>query len=105
MGTALLKLKKSSIEDENGQLVKFKGSLTGNAVTAHNIYYGGAIRNNKDDIDGMVQATDASLLHSLSTDEHPVHIKCPEHKSLVKKACADFKLQPVRIQHRSHTNL
>ena len=105
MGTALLKLKKSSIEDENGQLVKFKGSLTGNAVTALNIYYGGAIRNNKDDIDGMVQATDASLLHSLSTGEHPVHIKCPEHKSLVKLAGADLKLQPVRIQHRSHTNL
>ena len=51
MGTALQKLKKSSIEVENGKLVKFKGRLTDNAITGLN--YGGAIRNNKDDIDGM----------------------------------------------------
>ena len=43
MGTALRKLKKSGIEDENGQLVKFKGRLTDNGVTALNVYYGGAI--------------------------------------------------------------
>ena len=47
MGTALLKLKKSGIEDEKGQLVKFKGSLTDNAITALNIYYGGAIETTK----------------------------------------------------------
>ena len=54
MGTALQKLKKSGNEDEYGQLVKFKGRLTDNTITSLNIYYGGAIRNNKDDIDGMV---------------------------------------------------
>ena len=42
MGMALQKLK-SGIEDENGQLVKFKGWLTDNAITALNVYYGGAI--------------------------------------------------------------
>ena len=46
MGTALRKLKKSGIEDETGQLVKFKGRLTDNAITALNVYYGSAIRNN-----------------------------------------------------------
>ena len=97
MGTALQKLKKSGIEDENGQLIKFKVSLTDNANTALNIYYGGAIWNNKDDINGMVQAIDASFLHSISTDEHPVHMKCTEYKSLIKLAGADLKLQPVRI--------
>ena len=44
------------------------------------LMYGGAIRNNKDDIDGMVQAIGASFLHSMSTDEHRMHMKCPEHK-------------------------
>ena len=42
--TALRKLKKSGIEDENnGILVKFKGRLTDNAITALNVYYGGVI--------------------------------------------------------------
>ena len=39
------------------------------------MFNGGAIQNNKDDIDGMVQAIDASFLHSKSTDEHPIHMK------------------------------
>ena len=79
MGTALRKLKKSGIEDENSQLVKFKGRLTDNVITALNVYYGGAIQNNKDDIGEMVQAIDASFLHSMSTDEHPMCMNCPEH--------------------------
>ena len=105
MGTALQKLKKSGIEDKNGHLVKFKGSLTDNVITALNIYYGSTIRNNKYDIDGIVQAIDDSFLHSISSDERPMHMKCPKHKPLIKLAGADLKLQPVRIQHRSHTNL
>ena len=43
MGTELWKLKKSGIEDENDQLVKFKGKLTDNAITALNVYYGVAL--------------------------------------------------------------
>ena len=92
MGTALRKLKKSGIVDENGQLVKFKCRLTNNAITALNVYYGGAIRNNKDDIDGMVQAIDASFLHSMSTDEHPMHMKCPEHNPPDKISWCRFKV-------------
>ena len=42
-GAALRKLKKSGTEDENGQLMKFKGRLTDNAITALNVYYVGAI--------------------------------------------------------------
>ena len=37
MGTALRKLKNSGIEDENGQLVKFKERLTDNVITALNV--------------------------------------------------------------------
>ena len=63
--TALQKLKKSGIADKNSQLVKFKGRLTDNAITALHVYYGGVIRNNKDDIDGMVQAIDVSCIPCL----------------------------------------
>ena len=37
MWMALQKLKKSGIKDENGQLVKFKGRLTDNVITALNV--------------------------------------------------------------------
>ncbi len=67
----------TDIEDENGQLVKIKGRLTDNSINALNVYYGGAIRNNKDDIDGMIQTIDASFLHSVSTDAHPMHMNVP----------------------------
>ena len=85
--------------------MKFKGRLTDNGVTALNIYYVDAIRNNKDDIDGMVQAIGASLLHFMLTDEDSMHMKCPEHNPLIKLAGADLKLQPMRIQHLSHNPL
>ena len=39
------------------------------------MFNGGAIRNNKDDIDGMVQAIDGLFLHSMSTEEYPIHMK------------------------------
>ena len=32
-------------------------------------------------------------------------MKCPEHNSLIKLAGANLKLQPMRIQHLSHTTL
>ena len=76
MGTALRKLKKSSTEDEKGQLVKFKGKLTDNVITAINVDYGYAIRNNKDDIDGMVQAIDS---HIPCLQMNSRCMKCPEH--------------------------
>ena len=92
MGTALRNLKKSGVQDENGKLVKFKGRLTNDSISALNVYYGGAIRNNKDDIDGMIKAIDASFLHSMSTDEHPMHMKCPEHKPPDKISWCRFKV-------------
>ena len=83
---------KFGIEDENSQLVKFKGRLIDIAITALNVYYGGAIRNNKDDIDGMVQAIDASFLHSMSTEELPMHMKCFDHNLSDKISWCRFKV-------------
>ena len=93
MGTALRKLKKSGIEYENGQLVKFKGRLTDNVITALNVCYGGVIRNNKNDIDGMVQAIDALFSHSRTPNANEMS----EHNPLIKLAGADLKLQPMRL--------
>ena len=84
--------------------MKFKGRLTDNAITVL-VYYGGDIRNNKDDFDGMVQAIDASFLHSMSTDEHPMHTKCSEHNLPDKISGCRFKVAAMRNQHLSHTTL
>ena len=40
----------------------------------------------------MVQAIDASFLHSTSTDEHPMHMKCPEHNLPSKIIWCRFKV-------------
>ena len=72
MGTALRNLKKSGVVDEEGRAVKFKGRLTNDSLKKLNIYYGGAIHNSNGSIDAMVQAIDASFLHSVSTDEYQV---------------------------------
>ena len=40
----------------------------------------------------MVQAIDASFLHSMSKDEHPMHMKCPEHNPRDKISWCRFKV-------------
>ena len=92
LGTALRKLKKSGVVDEDGKVVKFKGRLTDKAIDSLNVYYGGAIRNSNGSVDNMVQAIDASFLHSTSTDSHPLHMKCPEHKPPDKISWCKFKV-------------
>ena len=77
---ALRKLKKSGAVDDDGHLVKCKGRLTDDGIKALAVYYGGGIRNSGGSVDAMVKAIVASFLHSISTDSHPLHIKCPEHK-------------------------
>ncbi len=57
MGTALRKLKKSGVVDEDGHVVKFKGRLTDKAIKALNVYCGGAIRNSEGSVDAMVKAS------------------------------------------------
>lgn len=65
--------------DDNGKKVKFGGAgrLTNGSIKAMNVYYGGAIRNNVGNIDGMIKDIKATFFHCLSTDEHPIHQFCP----------------------------
>ena len=99
LGTALRNLKKSGALGDDGRPVKFKGRLTNDAIKALNVYYGGAIRDSGGSVDAMVKAIDASFLHSISTDDHPCHVKCPEHKppdqiSWCKFRIAEFEGKP-----------
>lgn len=92
LGTALRKLKKSGVVDDDGKVEK--------AIDSLNVYYGGAIRNSGGSVDAMVQAIDASFLHSMSTDSHPLHMKCPKHKppdeiSWCKFKIAEFENAPM----------
>ena len=45
LGTALRRLKKLGVLDENGKVVKFKDRLTDKAIDSLNVYYSGTIRN------------------------------------------------------------
>ena len=58
LGTQLRTLKKSGKRDREGKVVRFggKGRLTDKVIDALQVYYGGAIRNNKNDLQGMEQA-------------------------------------------------
>ena len=44
-------------------------------------YYGVAIHSNFGDLCGMMMAVQATLYHMTSTDDRPVHHKCPEGKN------------------------
>lgn len=92
LGSALRKLKKSGVVDEDSRVVKFKGRLTDKAIDTLNVYYGEAIRNSGGSVDEMVRAIDACFLHSVSTDEHPYHMKCPEHNPPNKISWCKFKV-------------
>ena len=58
LGTQLRTLKKSGKRDREEKVVRFggKGRLTDKVIDALQVYYGGAIRNNKNDLQGMEQA-------------------------------------------------
>ena len=75
MGTQLWNLKKSGVKDNKGKVVRFggKGRLTEKAISTLQVYYGGAIRNYSNDLEGMQRAVWAVYYHSLSTDEKPQH--------------------------------
>ena len=79
LGTQLRTLKKSGKKDKNGKAVRFggRGRLTDKSIDALQVFYGGAIRNHKNDLQGMEQAIWAVYHHSVSTDLEPQHEYCP----------------------------
>lgn len=71
MGARLRKLKK----DTKG--LGGRGKLTAKLIDELSMYYGLAIRRNKDSVENMKTEIWATLLHKSSTDAKPQHENCP----------------------------
>ena len=80
MGTALrnLKLQHRGQKLSDGKMIGGDGRLTDSRINSLQNYYGDEIQRNKGDLDAMMKAVQASLLHSNSTDDNLRHHLCPE---------------------------
>ena len=78
MGTRLQKLKTthSGKKLKDGKKVNGQGRLTDSQIDSIQTYFGGAIRNHKNDSIGMRNAIWAIFFHKLSTDKNPRHHHC-----------------------------
>ena len=63
---------------DDGKTIGGVGRLTDDLINSLQNYYGTAIRCNRGNLQGMVRAVQASLLHCNSTDESQCHHLCPE---------------------------
>lgn len=96
MGTRLCNLKK------NTKGLGSKEKLTEKLIDELLVYYGLAIRRNKDSIKEMRKEIWATLYHKLSTASHPQHYFCPARENLwcsyekatVKADVANYKYKP-----------
>lgn len=79
LGTALrnLKVQHRGQKLSDGKTIGGAGRLTDSLINSLQNYYGSAIRTNKGNLDLMVRAVQATLLHSNSSDETPRHNLCP----------------------------
>ena len=83
VGSRLRKLKSSNKGRKlsDGKGISGKGRLTTGKMDVLQNYYGLAIRENLDNVEEMVKAAKASLLHVASTKEKPQHHLCPKGKN------------------------
>ncbi|XP_011883932.1 PREDICTED: uncharacterized protein LOC105571069, partial [Vollenhovia emeryi] len=80
-----------------------KGKLTGKLIEELSVYYGLAIRRNKDSVESMRKEIWATLYHKVSTDSHPQHHFCPTgedswcsyEKAKAKTDVANYKHKPA----------
>ena len=79
LGTALrrLKLQYKGQKLSDGKTIGGAGRLTDSLINSLQNYYGNAIRSHKGNLELMVKAVHATLLHSNSSDETPRHHLCP----------------------------
>ena len=71
-------------------------------------FYRGAIVNNLGDTSSMRNSVWAGLWHSMSTDEEPHHLQCPEGEEswcFYQKAVANGQTPPSHAAHRASTFL
>ena len=80
MGSRLQSLKKRYGKRllSDGKPIGGKGRLTDKIIDSIQVYYGKAIRNNTESIEGMQNAVMAIWNHMRSTDEEPRHLLCPK---------------------------
>ena len=80
METALrnLKVQHRGQKLSDGKTIGGAGRLTDRLINTLQNYYGDAIRRNKGDLEQMMKAVQASLLHLNSSNEHPRHHLCLE---------------------------
>lgn len=81
MGAALRKLKantKGKLAD--GKTIGGKGRLTDKLIDKLTVFYGNAIRSNKNSVKDMRKAIWAVYCHIASTDKEPLHLFCPTGK-------------------------
>ena len=68
---------KKHIVDGKVSSIKGKGKLTQAKMLKYQKYYGEAILSNVNDPVAMQRAVMATFYHSISTDEHSIHMMCP----------------------------
>ena len=103
MGSALRKLSKEERLGGRG-----RGRLTEAKCKDLQNFYRGAIVNNLGDTSSMRNSIWAGLWHSMSTDEEPHHLQCPEGEDswcFYQKALANDQTPPSHTDHRSSTFL
>lgn len=78
MGTRLRKLKKNYIGKKlkDGKGIGGANRLTDNQIDQIQVYFGNAIRGNKNDVVGMRESIWAVFFHKVSTDKIPRHHLC-----------------------------
>ena len=83
LGTALRTLKQTyrGRKVADGKTIGGAGRLTDNLINSLQNYYGDAIRHNKGNLENMIKAVQATLLHCNSSDTTPRHHLCPEGKN------------------------
>lgn len=83
--------------NNDGTVIKMggKGRLTDTLMKQFQKYYGKAIRSNTGDAAAMANAVMAIFYHSISTDTHPLHFRCPPGEtSWCKYKRAEAKGEP-----------
>ena len=87
LGTALrnLKIRYRGQKLSDGKTIGGAGRLTDSLINSLQNYYGSAIRTNKGNLEQMIRAVQATLLHSNSSDETP---SVPSRERLVVQVAA-----------------
>ena len=92
-------LKKKTFKDDTGRVLNLKwggeNRFTDKTIDMHPIFYGGAIRNNTQNVAGMHKAIWAVFFHNSATDEVHDHSYCPSGEdSWCKYSSASSKNLP-----------